>query len=176
MRHPRAWSTPATSSGGIRGASRGTRDRGPVRLAVKGKAVDAAWRVERTRAHPLMRQGPGDPGPPVRSGRSGEIQAMRLLGAPLPSWGRRKKRRALPRTTQVRDQHSVGFLTEARTEVTEAILRGTRLSAEFLSTTVFVRPAPGRPHADPGAGLFCRLDVCLACVARLDPHLRRASA
>src|SRR5262249_22079815 len=70
---------------------RGTRDRGPVRLAVKGKAVDAAWRVERTRAHPMMRQGPGDPGPPVRSGRSGEIQAMRLLGAPLPSLGRRKR-------------------------------------------------------------------------------------
>src|SRR5215813_8254565 len=79
---------------------RGTRDRGPVRLAVKGKSVDAAWRVERTRAHPLMRQGPGVPGPPSHMGRSGEIQAMRLLGAPLPSSGRRKERRADPKPSK----------------------------------------------------------------------------
>jgi len=40
-------------------------DRGPVRLAVNAKAVDAVWRVERRGRTRHVRQGPGDPGPPV---------------------------------------------------------------------------------------------------------------
>src|SRR5262249_48699977 len=70
---------------------RGTRDRGPVRLAVNAKAVmprGAPGRRGRTRHVP---QGPGGPGPPEQSGRSGESQPMRLLGAPLPAWGREKR-------------------------------------------------------------------------------------
>src|SRR5499433_898827 len=69
---------------------RGTKTAGSVRLAENAKAVmprGAPGRRGRTRH---VRQGPGDPGPPEQSGRSGEIQAMRLLGAPLPSWGKGK--------------------------------------------------------------------------------------
>src|SRR5262249_26173627 len=76
---------------------RGTKTAGSVRLAVNAKAVmprGASGRRGRTRH---VRQGPGVPGPPGASpGRSGEIQAMRLLGAPLPSLGRRERRRANP--------------------------------------------------------------------------------
>ena len=81
---------------------RGTKTAGSVRLAVNAKAVmprGAPGRRGRTRH---VRQGPGVPGPPEQSGRSGEIQAMRLLGAPLPSWGGRRKRRADPKPDQAR--------------------------------------------------------------------------
>ena len=88
---------------------RGTKTAGSVRLAVNAKAVmprGASRGRGRTRH---VRQGPGVPGPPVRSGRSGEIQAMRLLGAPLPSLGRRKRDGLSRARPQVRDQHSVGY-------------------------------------------------------------------
>src|SRR5215831_678891 len=62
----------------------------------------------------------GRPGPGTVKRESGKMSRgaptgavffllPRLLGAPIPSFEGTEKRRALPRPTQVRDRHSVGF-------------------------------------------------------------------
>src|SRR5215467_7601498 len=92
MRHPRAWQTQATSPGGTREASPRHKDRGPVRLAVKGKAVDAAWRVEGTRAHASCASGTRRSGP-AREKRAGlaKSRPCAFSARHSPHWGEGKR-------------------------------------------------------------------------------------
>jgi hypothetical protein len=90
-RHLRAMEDATSSPGRTRAASSATRSR-PGPTTVKGrKAKMPRWRAARRGGVTLHAQGPANR---ARSGshalpdRSGEIQAMRLVGAPSPSFAR----------------------------------------------------------------------------------------
>src|SRR5215470_590782 len=70
MRHPRAWHTQATSPGGTREASPRHKDRGLGPTGRERESGDAAWRVERTRAHASCAPGTRRSGP-AREKRAG---------------------------------------------------------------------------------------------------------
>src|SRR5262249_29294501 len=160
MRQPRAWQTQATAPGGTREASPRHKDRGLGPTGRERESGNAAWRVERTRAHASCAPGTRRSGPARQIGPVWRNPGHAPSRRATPLMGEKEKRRALPRPTQVRDQHSVGFLYESQTrwEVTEAVLRGTRCQQHF-SSTLFRLPGTGvglTPTQVPGFFCVCR--------------------
>src|SRR5262245_11456423 len=111
MRHPRAWQTQATSPGGTREASPRHKDRGLGPTGRERESGNAAWRVEKTRAHASCAPGTRRSGPARQIGPSGEIRTTRLLGAPLPSIARGRKETGKPQARPKLGPIKLGRLT-----------------------------------------------------------------
>src|SRR5499426_2624391 len=90
---------------------------GPVRPRSKAQRQRCRVGAPQGAGRDASRPGPGDPGPPgshALPGRSGEIQAMRLVGAPTPSPEGEAKRQECGRPPGPEPQTGADFLLTQR--------------------------------------------------------------
>src|SRR5215813_1901558 len=92
MRHPRAWHTQATSPGGTRETSPRHKDRGFGPTGRERENGNAAWRVEKTRAHASCAPGTRRSGP-AREKRAGlaKSRPCAFSARHSPHWGKEKE-------------------------------------------------------------------------------------
>src|SRR5262245_50793966 len=122
MRHPRAWQTQATSPGGTREASPRHKDRGLGPTGRERESGNAAWRVERTRAHASCAPGTRRSGP-AREKRAGLAKSRPCaFSARHSPHGEKEKRRANPKPDPKEGGISFGYLTMNRMQA-RAVLR-----------------------------------------------------